>query len=163
MNAGSIDSSRMTEFGRMDAKFLLLAESHRPLYEELMATLSREEICELAKSLPFDPDAAEAVYRAMRNNKGPVFFFAWVEQVKTLKSLLPSKHRDVAVYCCAAAQMAASKILEEVLELSRQKEKKLQGLKDLLTFVKEKQCHLLSEVMKKGSKDSLKEVTSDKE
>lgn len=147
---GVVSSGTVQKFGRLDAPFALLAEYHRPVAEELLEKLTLEELVQFAKDLPYDHEAAAAVCLGRRWTYRSNFE-KWLD--RQLKAKNPNRvTTDVAVYCAAAAQCAASKILEEMLEITKQKLAKAQQLRALLDGAKAKGLKKTFEAMKHGGK-----------
>ena len=134
---------------------------HRDLFDEVMQNLTRIEIIELARRLPFDLDTAKAVLDSkpgwFKSHCDQSHFNRWLDAVNSLTSPAPSKYASVAIYVCAASQYALSKVLEEVLALSTQRLKLIQSVTQLLADTK--QCPLLHRAIKEGtSKELLQEA-----
>lgn len=115
----------------MDASFNALVERYQPLYAELLANFTREELMALAKSLPYDEQAAAVVVSGTMLLTQDLFR-RWLDRPAKMIHSLRRRDSDVAAYVAAASQHAASKVLEEVAELKKQEKAKLEGLKALL-------------------------------
>lgn len=138
VKTGTTTLAEMKEAGTWFAGYFILADQHRDVYNELMRLFNREELIALAKSLPFDKEAAVCVCPSLKGGtfgkeRGQWTFNEWLDSLPKRTVPRPGHYAEVAVYGAAAATGAAAKILEEVEELSRQKLAKLNGLKGLLT------------------------------
>ena len=145
MKYGSITSEQLAKFGgRIDAGFHLLANDHMPVVDELLERLNTEELKQLAVALHYHEEAAKRVVCGSTLPRHQEEFARWVQ----------ARHRptDLAVYCAAAANQAASKVLEEVLELRKQELAKLEGLKALLQNALSKKLVKTHAAMKDGYK-----------
>lgn len=177
MKTGTVSSSDIAKFGdNLSAKYLLLAKEHEPLFDELIAKFTITELIELAKSLPYDHQAATCVLPSMTtgvyaSTRGQAYFNEWVSRQAAPVTIdwmgrpltrSPSRHalKQVAVYCAAAARNALAKLLTEMLDLRKQELDILKRANGLLEAAKAKGCAVLHEALKgpKGVGDLLTEV-----
>lgn len=128
---------------RLDAPFVLLHEKHKAAAKELAEKFSREELITLALRLPFDQQAANAVFPPrwyadqMHHTTFPI--------LKTKLEGPKTRLTDIIVYTAAAATNAVSKRLMEVEELSRQKLAIMKDITETINLVKGKDA---TEVLK---------------
>lgn len=159
MNVGQVSSSLIARMGRMDAGFLLLAQQHLALVDELIARFTREELLDLAGKLPFDAAAAKKVAPSTRVEPSyyaqPSKFLLWLGRQSNLN--------NIAVYVAAAGQYAASKLLTEVLELAKQKLALVKRTQGLLNLAKEKKADLLFAAFKAGGQKKVEEAKAHNE
>jgi hypothetical protein len=127
MNPTGANLSDLNKWNRWDAPFVCLAKEHEPLASELAASFSLEELAALAAALPFDQKAACTVSRSDHIDRTD-----FLKRLTTGGKNPRGKVTDAAVYCAAAAQWAASKILEQVLELRKQERAILASLREVL-------------------------------
>jgi hypothetical protein len=154
VKTGTVQFSDLGKTGRMDAGFHLLLAAHRPLYDELMAKFSREELVQLALALPYDRDAARAVAPEMTTaeNRGEAYFRdTWLGKWAKKKSAWPRQHSDLAVYCAAASQQATSKVLEGVLAQRKEQLEKVRALKSLWDLAAGKGAKVFQEAIVRGT------------
>lgn len=147
MEVGTVMSFDLGD--RMDAGFHLLRVKHADLVIELMTKFDRAALVILARSLPVHTVAFHTVCRPAMPAKTAfdrARFDAWLNNERS------AKFRDLAVYCAAAAQDTASKILNEVVALSEQKMAKLNALQDLLNRTEGADSPLLLAAMKGNAK-----------
>lgn len=158
MTVGIVSSTTMAKFHRMDPEFLILAQKHEVLCDEIVAKLTKEEICDLAKKLPYDGKAGRIVCprRGLRRELSEADFMSWVTAVDTGTVANQSSFLSLAVYCCEAAQHTVSKFLTEMLRLAEQKNALLLHVLDLLKTTNDKGCKKLHVAMTQG--DVLKRV-----
>ena len=152
MKSVAIQSSALG--GRWDAKYNILLAEHLELANELLAVLGADDLCALARSLPYDQLAAEAVCPPMNQGtfgkqRGQSYFFDWIGTPGQWKV---DKNKAIAAYCAAAAQFAVAKILEEVLQLRKAEKAILDRLGVILESAKDKGAVKLVEAMKRSSK-----------
>ncbi len=102
--------SEINQHRRWNSDYLLLAKEHGPIVDELTVLLSRDELAQLAKDLPFNELAANAVCPRVQSFSGPAEFATWLDGPKTLG-------HHIAVYIAAASQAAHRVFAEEVLAL----------------------------------------------
>lgn len=129
-----------------------LLEEHKPLFVELAAKFTVEEVLALAKSLPFDQAAADAICpRAVYSSWGAAAWFKqldeWVQQGKS------GPRSRLFVYTAAAAQFATSKQLESLVELAKQKLAILQHIKSQIDMARAKKAPLLEAALKRSSEE----------
>ena len=148
MKTAIISSTDISKYGRMGADFHILLAEHRPIAEELLEKYEPQELLSLAWALPYREEIAQAVSPTMYT-LGQEKFLKKYEKVSRNTLAL---WRSLAAYCAAASDMASSIILEEVLELSKQKKAKLEKLKILLDSVKKKGAVKTAEAIKRGTK-----------
>ena len=125
-----------------------LERDHAELAAQLAETFTMAELVDLAQRLPADMRAANAIYPTPQ---GWANFAAWVKRAQNEEyGSVTARHSRMAVYVAAASQHAASKVLEEVLELRKQEKAKLDALKLLLDTAGTR-APSLAEAIKKGS------------
>jgi len=172
MNHGVVSHADVAKFGgRFDARYLLMCKEHEALYDELVAQLTKEELCDLAQRLPYNQQIADVLRPrgVVANHQSS--FMRWLlgepaESGSYMSATwrpprppLPGQPKRVlAVYCAAAAQYTASIMLERVLALSQQKKLILDDLLALMNFGAGKDLVRLREAMKRGGKEKLEEV-----
>lgn len=152
MRSGVIPSAELGGGERRDAKFHLLMEEHRPAYDELMSKYTLEEVVELAKRLPYHQSAANSV--SMQHTPiSRTGLFKWFDDMaKTPETMIRKRirfHQTVSVYVAATSQWTASRVLTEVLELSKQKHALLIDLKATLNAAKAKGAERLVEAFQR--------------
>jgi hypothetical protein len=135
--------SQLADAGRWDASFHISLNGQRELVDELMANMSREELCDLAETLPFDVSAATVVMPATITTTSRTKFSEYLVGVRNHKIQLPSKHMPVAVYCALVAPNTLAVVLEAMVELAKTKKKLLEGLKAVQALATGKQCDKL--------------------
>ena len=140
MKHTAVPASALTEFGRMDADFHILAAEHKELYLELIAKFDRAGLVHLAKTLPRDARAYAAIVPTRYVAAPTMRFDAWLAAERT-------RLTDLAVYAAAAAQHATSKVLEQMLELGKQRKAMLDELLGLFRIAKEKDAKALLTAM----------------
>lgn len=109
--------------------FDLLRAEFAELADLLEKTLSEDALRQLAADLPFDPDAANLIWKRlnyMNNNtllKDGMLRYATPPEQGDTKSLHATRYKKshVALYCAAAAQYGLSKALTEIHELTKKK------------------------------------------
>lgn len=143
-----VSASELARQGRWDAQYHVLLAEHKELAEDLHATLTEDELIRLAADLPFNQDAANAIWPRQGNIYRPEFLETLAKKQRGGNSERVRK-RWLAAYCAAAAQGTVGHVLEEVLELSRQKEKKLLHLKSVLNLARDKNLPLLTAALKR--------------
>lgn len=111
MKHGTVNSDMIGRFNRMDAAFLLLAQEHWPVAEELLAHFSKDELIELARKLPADKEVERIVMPGSRP-----------KNVKPGEASLQSYPTNmIAVYVAAVGKGAIAKFDAEA-EVFRQQE-----------------------------------------
>lgn len=143
MKHAEMQLSETNQHRRWDASYLLLSKEHSSIVGELTMRLSRDELVQLAKDLPFNERAANAVCPRMQGFSGPAEFATWLDGKKT-------RGHQVAVYLAAAAQAAHRVFAEEVLALKLEileKVKHWSGVMKVLT--KREAAHTLAAIKRR--------------
>ena len=147
MKSATINSSELGH--RWDARYHLLHQRHKAAAEELFEKYTLEELVELAKQLPYNKEAAVCILN-WTNRFSQAQFEEWLEAKLPAQQIrsVEARRREIAVYCAAAAQGAASVVLEEILEERKKQLGKIRDLKTLLARVKERGCEALHKAIK---------------
>lgn len=148
----AVSADLVRETGRMDARYHILLAKYREVVDELMINFTTIELVDLAKRLPHNQQAMEALLPP----RLPIYMRSsleqWMSRVVKAEGIdtLAAKQRKlaVAVYCAAASDRAVSIILTEMLRLSEQRLRLVDGLNNLLKEVAEKKCAKLNALMK---------------
>jgi hypothetical protein len=157
MKVTAVSAADLDATGRMDAGFHCLLAQHRPVYNELLARFTTVELVDLAHQLPYDQEAAFSVL--VRNapavtNISLARFEEWLSHKPHKLSTTRRFRSDLAAYCAAACQHAASKVLTEVLALKQEELAKLQRLQHVLELLQGKEAPATLNAVK-GKQDAL--------
>ena len=122
MKAGVIMSSTIfsaSGYGRMDAGFLLLAEEHKALWQEIIAKFSSKDVVWLAKTLPYDAESAKCVFPTMAHyGRGYTYFCEKIANDYSKLGNDKRRYTELAIYCAVAATKAKTKLAERARELA---------------------------------------------
>lgn len=119
-------SSKDLDLGWSASTHILLCQ-HAPAVSELLTKLSIAQMVELAKLLPFNREAFEALLpRKHRANKSHLF--EWLESVLSHQR---SKLKLIAGYVAAAAHGATAVVCEELQEHFKEISRKSKSLVDI--------------------------------
>lgn len=142
-----VASAELATQGRWDAQYHVLLAEHKELAEDLHATLTEDELIQLVADLPFNQEAANIVW----SRQTDISRNAFLEELRAKRRANSDRVRKrwLAAYCAAAAQGTVARVLEEVLELSKQKEAKLLHLKTVLGLAKDKGLPRLTAALKR--------------
>lgn len=149
MNAAIVPFSGLD--GRWDASHQILLQEHKELAETLFAMLSGEELANLARSLPFDQAAADAVWPRPGRSMTPSALATLVGDGLGTTAGSTQRKRNLCVYVAAAAQFGVSKMLEEVVRLSQMKLEKVEQVKALLNHPRLKDVEPWQKAMKRSN------------
>jgi len=107
-----------------------LLPEQEPLVDSLVK-LPHAELTKLAQQLPFDAEAMDALL-PRRHRWERYEFNAWIDHRQAMTLAYPEvPDIRLAQYCAAASQYAVAKMMEELLEISRQKLAVVQRMKDI--------------------------------
>lgn len=147
-----------------------LCPEQQGLVDELLTHFDGNELADIARKLPYNANAAKALYHTIVACQEPMFLL-WLlgrpavperSQEAHWRPLLPArpgqKKEVVAVYIAAAAQYFVGKRLLEVKALSEQKLKIIQGVNTMLHLAEDHNAPLLSAAFKEGGKKALQET-----
>lgn len=142
MQVGAVHTSDLKRFGRWDAAFLLLAQRHSAVIDEILDKLDREQMLRLVKLLPFDGDVAKMITSHHRHTRNRDVFQSY---------LAMQQQPIIAVYCAAAAHFAASKSLQHVYQLKEQEAEELKCIYSALQLAMQQHSTRLYEYMRASS------------
>lgn len=157
MQFAIVPSSQLAETERWDAQFHIVLIKHRKIVDEMMANLTKGEIIDLARQLPYDTELHNLLVKPAFSHRTKAHFEAYLAKLEAMETPIPGRWLPVAIYCAVVSKDLVSKILGEVLELSKRKKELLERLKNTMNVAEEKQCTLLVKAMKGKEEPSAKQ------